>query len=453
MQALEGTCPNENCKNQIYFLSVAAGTIECIKCKQQHEENTLIDVKPVSTTVIEFLQNIQKLKAEQIKKKTETLRVKGLSNYGCKLISPLLTKYGLDKGTQEVKLLRTMGQGDAFDCSHLCNRAFMIEPENLLIPEYGRDNAVEYLEDTLKEILYVNGNEERLVPIYADGDGHCLLHAISRALVGRELFWHPLLTNLKDHFTTHQSDYKALLGDFIQDSEWNDIIKEADPNYLPGYGETHGLRNIHVFGLANVLHRPIILIDSLEGMRSKGDYSAVFVPALVPMEKCKGIDGTLNKPIVIAWSSKGHNHFVPLVGIKGKPVPKYPNCVLPKVWGLSQDLLCNYIEFNDNTCVIGGTKTLSEAYLKKLLDAMNNHYQILNGVAPCIVADCYQYIYKPSGVVGMTAQMVTEAAHALVKEERLYRCLSCSIIGQQQLPCPISWLEPGTLPNIMAGTR
>lgn len=443
MKALEGTCPNEKCKNQIYYLKDVSGTIECIKCKQHHAENTLLNVKPISYSVIEFLQNLQKTKAEQIKKKVEQERIKGLSNYCCKLISPLLTKYGLDKKTHEVKLLRTMGQGETFDCSHLCNRAFMIEPENLHIAEYGRDISVDYLKDTLKEILNVNGSEECLVPIYVDGDGHCLLHAISRALVGRELFWHPLLTNLKTHFTKHQNDYKAFLGDFIQDSEWNDIIKEADPNYLPAYGETHGLRNIHIFGLANVLHRPIILIDSLEGMRSKGDYSAIFLPALVSVDKCTSTDGSLNKPIVIAWSSKGHNHFVPLVGIKGKPIPKYPFPVLPKVWGISQDLLYDYIKFQDDVCVIGGAKTLSETYLKRLIDSMSKHYQILHGVAPTIVTDCYQYIYKPAGVVGMTAQMVTEAAHALVKEERLYRCLNCSIVEQKELPCPLTWLEPG----------
>lgn len=34
------------------------------------------------------------------------------------------------------------------------------------------------------------------MPIHADGDGHCLVHAISRCLVGRELFWHALRTNM-----------------------------------------------------------------------------------------------------------------------------------------------------------------------------------------------------------------------------------------------------------------
>ena len=45
----------------------------------------------------------------------------------------------------------------------------------------------------------------------------------------------------------------------------------------------------------------------------------------------------LNSPIVIAWSSSGHNHFIPLVPIKGKPLPKLPQALCPKVWGPGDD--------------------------------------------------------------------------------------------------------------------
>lgn len=46
-------------------------------------------------------------------------------------------------------------------------------------------------------------------------------------------------------------------------------------------------------------------------------FSGVFLPGLVPPEQCKGKDGTLNKPLCIAWSSSGRNHYIPLVAIKG----------------------------------------------------------------------------------------------------------------------------------------
>ena len=54
-----------------------------------------------------------------------------------------------------------------------------------------------------------NDGEERLVPIHADGDGHCLVHALSRALTGRELFWHPLRMNLQQHFTENMQQYQV----------------------------------------------------------------------------------------------------------------------------------------------------------------------------------------------------------------------------------------------------
>ena len=64
-----------------------------------------------------------------------------------------------------------------------------------------------------------------------------------------------------------------MLSDFINTSEWADIIAECDPDYSPCDNEMLGLRNVHVFGLANVLRRPILLIDSVAGMQSSGDYS------------------------------------------------------------------------------------------------------------------------------------------------------------------------------------
>ena len=440
-----GLCPDIECKTQLYFPANVTTVIECTKCGQQHEQKYLLEVKPVSDYGLAIQTLLQCIigKSQDVKKSSDFIKVRGLSNYACKLISPLLTKYGLHKSSQEVTLLRDMGQGDTFNCAKLADQAFMIEEQDLLVTGYGRDSSVEYLQGTLEAISKVNNNEERIVPIHADGDGHCLLHAVSRALVGRELFWHPLMTNLKLHLTDRQIDYKHLLQDFIEDSEWDDIIREADPNFVPSNGEIHGLRTIHVFGLANVLHRPIILVDSLDGMQSKGDYSAVFVPALIPPEQCRNNDGTLHKPIVISWSSKGRNHFVPLVGIQNKPLPKFPKYLLPKLWALPQDLLFKYIDFEQNSCIIGGNKTLKEQYLMKLVAAMEKHFKILNGVAPSVVTDVYHYLIQQSNIVGVSTALVVEAANAMVKEERLYKCMQCQAVMEEVLPCPLKWLQPG----------
>lgn len=181
----------------------------------------------------------------------------------------------MDRQTGRAKLLTEMGQGEIFDCGILSDRAFLLDPEHIDISGYGRDHSgsATYLADTLSVIQDVNDNDCRLIPIHADGDGHCLVHAVSRALVGRELFWHALRLNLMHHFQDNLTRYKSLFENFVDKDEWSDIIDECDPNFIPKDHEPAGLRNIHIFGLANVLHRPIILLDNLSGMQSSGDYS------------------------------------------------------------------------------------------------------------------------------------------------------------------------------------
>ena len=65
-------------------------------------------------------------------------------------------------------------------------------------------------------------------------------------------------------------------------------------------------------------------------MQSKGDYSGIFLPSLNPPSECC-TQGVLNSPIVIAWSNSGYNHFIPLVPLKDKPLPKLPLHLRPKV--------------------------------------------------------------------------------------------------------------------------
>lgn len=121
-------------------------------------------------------------------------------------------------------------------------------------------------------------------------------------------------------FNTHPTGFiplQELLKDFVDEEEWGSIIAECDPEFLPPEGELLGLRNIHVFSLANVLRRPIILLDSLAGMQSLGDYAALFLPSLVEPERCRG--GPLNRrnpPLCLSWSSSGRNHYIPLVGVR-----------------------------------------------------------------------------------------------------------------------------------------
>lgn len=208
-------CLDKKCQNVLYIIPNEK-FVECNQCGQIHTKSSLQDLREVreddlSNAVKNYLYRLC-IPTCTPKRGTEMVKVLGLSNYHCKLLSPLLTRYGMDKNTGRAKLLTEMNQGEIFDCSLFGDRAFLIEPEHISINGFGKDvtGSVDYLSETLKLIVAYNGGKERLIPIHADGDGHCLVHAISRALVGRELFWHPLRCCLKRHFETNLDKYKVL---------------------------------------------------------------------------------------------------------------------------------------------------------------------------------------------------------------------------------------------------
>lgn len=439
-----GICPDKQCQTKLFF-PLYASSIECTQCGQHHERSVLQDVQEVSNPEIALQRMLKNVIVSNVPKKgAEMVKVLGLSNYHCKLLSPLLTTYGMNKNTGKAKLLSDMNQGKYFDCSVLGNRAFLIDPEHISIVGYGRDisGSVQYLSGTLELVKDYNDGEERLIPVHADGDGHCLVHAVSRALIGRELFWHPLRCNLKRHFEENLQNYKELLKEFIDEREWDAIIAECDPDFVPSDGELLGLRNIHIFGLANVLKRPIILLDSLAGMQSLGDYSGLFLPSLIKPEYCKGKDHILNKPLCIAWNSSGRNHYIPLVGIKGKALPKLPRHLIPKAWGVPQSIVEKYMEFDEcGCCVIGGERTLGDQYILRLASAMEEVFMEKYNVHPALVADVHHYAYQRTGIVGAKPQVVIQATQQAVQEKRLYRCLLCDGICEQQ--CSHDWFVKG----------
>lgn len=211
---VKAVCLDKKCQ-AVFYISPTEKVLECYHCGQKYCRDALQDTREVPTG--DFKEAFQNVLCRMLlcrtapKRGTEMVKVHGLSNYYCKLLSPLLTRYGMDKNTGRAKLLTEMNQGEIFDCSLFGDRAFLIEPEHIPVAGYGKDitGSLDYLSETLKLIVESNGGEERLIPVHADGDGHCLVHAISRALVGRELFWHPLRCCLKKHFETNIEKYKV----------------------------------------------------------------------------------------------------------------------------------------------------------------------------------------------------------------------------------------------------
>ena len=97
---------------------------------------------------------------------------------------------------------------------------------------------------------------------------------------------------------------------FLTDDEWDDIVKDASPEFYghhaeaPANSDHHvnlldplaekpsqaiaGLLNMHVFGLANCLKRPIIVLDEipLDGQKTRTEFGGIFLPLLVEPKDC-----------------------------------------------------------------------------------------------------------------------------------------------------------------------
>lgn len=66
--------------------------------------------------------------------------------------------------------------------------------------------------------------------------------------------------------------------------------------------------------MANILYRPIILLD----IPVNEDSSRIFLPLLRPVEECRNRNGHLHKPVIIAWADESHTSFIPLVAGRSK---------------------------------------------------------------------------------------------------------------------------------------
>lgn len=198
--------------------------------------------------------------------------------------------------------------GCAFSLGHDAARA----KELVSASGYGKDEsgAAEYLEDVIKQCANV-------VTLHVDGDGHCLLHSISRALVGKEYLWHALRAALYRYMRANRDlikrtlvDAKAMADD--EDKEMDALVARSHVEYGKDssfVSRERGLGTEHIFALANMLRRPILLVDS---PLSPSVEAYVFLPLLVQPEEL-----VTRKLLVIGWSNQAHAHYVPIVRLNG----------------------------------------------------------------------------------------------------------------------------------------
>ncbi|KAJ6652446.1 hypothetical protein lerEdw1_011564 [Lerista edwardsae] len=198
---------------------------------------------------------------------------------------------------------------------------------------------------------------QRLLPLATTGDGNCLLHAASLGMWGfhdRDLMLRKALYALMDKGAerealrrrwrwqqTQQNKESGLVYTEEEwQKEWSDLIKLASSEPRVHYGTNGGgcagvegseepvyesLEEFHVFVLAHVLKRPIVVVADTMLRDSGGEafapipFGGIYLPLEVPAGKCH------RSPLVLAYDQA---HFSALVSMEQKQ-PAAEQAVIP----------------------------------------------------------------------------------------------------------------------------
>ncbi|NXK88522.1 OTU7B protein, partial [Formicarius rufipectus] len=188
---------------------------------------------------------------------------------------------------------------------------------------------------------------QRLLPLATTGDGNCLLHAASLGMWGfhdRDLVLRKSLYTLMDKGAerealrrrwrwqqTQQNKESGLVYTEEEwQKEWNELIKLASSEPRVHFGTNGGgcggvesseepvyesLEEFHVFVLAHVLKRPIVVVADTMLRDSGGEafapipFGGIYLPLEVPANKCH------RSPLVLAYDQA---HFSALVSMEQK---------------------------------------------------------------------------------------------------------------------------------------
>lgn len=178
----------------------------------------------------------------------------------------------------------------------------------------------QYAYSGLKKCM--NSEFRSLVPLKTKGDGNCLVHAVCMQELACEDVNYTKRKELHKFFLQDSAEFKNLwktqqklwadesgfsLDEHQFDSEWQLVVDLAsaevsqDPSRLP----LRTLESIHVFGLANMLKRTIIVIADkwhyFNGeVYSPERFGGIYLPIMNHPENCN------KQPIIIGFC---HNHF------------------------------------------------------------------------------------------------------------------------------------------------
>ncbi|XP_029694067.1 OTU domain-containing protein 7B isoform X2 [Takifugu rubripes] len=191
----------------------------------------------------------------------------------------------------------------------------------------------------------VVSNCQNLLPLATSGDGNCLLHAASLGMWGfhdRDLMLRKSLHALMDHglerdalkrrwrwqLTQQNKESGLVYTEEEWQKEWNELLKLAssEPRIHYSTNSTIGvesadepvyesLEEFHVFVLAHVLRRPVVVVADTMLRDSGGEafapipFGGIYLPLEVPAAKCH------RSPLVLAYDQA---HFSALVSMEQK---------------------------------------------------------------------------------------------------------------------------------------
>ncbi|XP_067862747.1 tumor necrosis factor alpha-induced protein 3-like [Heptranchias perlo] len=185
----------------------------------------------------------------------------------------------------------------------------------------------------LQEAKALNWCKEvrRHFPLKISGEGNSLLHSISLYMWGvqdtdlvLQKTFHEALTKTHNiNFKLRwQTEYRKVQGfpdpallheSRIWDQEWQNVIESADPRSPAGQALTNIYQDIHIFVLANIVRRPIVVVvgNSEESSKSTSNImtsspAGIYLPLHWPPLQC------YTCPILLSYE---HQYFTPLISV------------------------------------------------------------------------------------------------------------------------------------------
>jgi len=219
--------------------------------------------------------------------------------------------------------------------------------------------------DMLK--LPAGGAAKTLIAVHVTGDGNCLAHAVSRSLYGTEQFYAVIRLGLARELEDNKAWYLETMGGengTLTVEEFAELLKRAGDDGTLGQSlSTTGAAyldagdGLHLLGLANLLHRPIMLLGAQRHIRGAGRELSLCTTYL-PTRRDSADPKLCKAPVLVAWQSPafetGAGHFVCVAPTShsDKPVRLPLQCV-PDVPPYQAEVdATQYLNYDEEGCVL-----------------------------------------------------------------------------------------------------